>query len=483
MVNAKKGSAVRSVEATPAGAQGADAGGGAGCPLCGGERLAPAFEVAERCGKGSVAIYQCLRCSVLAPAYARPASTREATTTQVVLHEHDWDQTTREEHATLVRECDALVRFFEPQLGAPAEERWVAEIGAGRGGLLAALKARGYRVIGCEPSPVLSGIGRRYGGLTDEELRTEGVDDLLAHLEKARTPVRTFFLWHVLEHLREPWDTLRRIAALCQPGDHVLVQCPLVRSDYVYPEHYFFLTETAISGLAESSGFELARLDYDPERAFVGFALRRTTGPVPERAWAGAAAAGGAAGDQLLKLKSEEVRRLRAQLEDQLASRDGAIAAMERLLEERMRGLDEQSAMIRERDARIQSHEDAIAELRRELAAAQAEARRLFEALVGTERGGGAGSRPESLLELLSLHASQRLFQRWQGVRGLRVSDVAPSIGERLTRFVAQHVPAAVATRYDAAALEAQVERVAGRLKGVARRGARVARRMARRGR
>ncbi|WNG46441.1 methyltransferase domain-containing protein [Archangium minus] len=490
-----------------------------GCPLCGATRLVPSFEMLDRYAH-PVSIHQCLQCAVLVPAYARPDSSEEATASQVRHHEHEWHAQSEADMRRLVSDCTSIVDAFSEVLGAPGADRWVCELGAGRGGLLGALKARGYPVLGCEPSPALRELGLRYAGVTPEELRHQPVHGLLELLERERTPVRTFIFWHVLEHLRDPWAVLRRVAGLCAPGDHVIVQCPLVRADYVFPEHYFFLTEGTILGLAESSGFELVRLDYDHERSFVGFVLRRRASPVPPREWNAQSTLAGDV-NQSLVLQAEELRRLRLKVDAETRlreDRDAEVQSMRTLLEERMRGLESQSVMIAERDRTITetrrelaSRTEALAERDRLLAETRAlleaksqelttmasrvaavesrqwemeqqlmdrtlEVRNLKAVLsqAPETQGGRSRWRPagqESLPTLLSLHLTHRLYQRWEGVRGLNVSTVAPSINERLLVFMGKHVPPQLAVKRDAAWLQDKVSRVSGRMKNVARKG------------
>jgi hypothetical protein len=587
------------------------------CPLCESATRVPLFEMADRDGI-QVAIQQCFTCSVLVPGYEGPRSSEEATAAQVAFHDNYWMSEQADDMAHLVRDCAGIVDHFAPWLGSPPA--LVAEIGAGRGGLMAALKTRGYSVVGCEPSRHLCEVAYGHTDVTREELRVESVDSFLSRPEWAARAPRAFILWHVLEHLAEPWDTLRRIGTLCASGDCVLGQLPLLRSDYLYPEHYFFVTEVALAGLARSSGFDVAAIEYDGAAAFLSFVFRRHGGPVPPNAWVQVAEAADRSDAVLLR---EENRRLReiayaegrlvrdrerayVALERLLHERDATVAAQAALLEERMNGLNEQGSMIRERDEALAAMRGSIAEcrargdaldvevdaarrcardleargaeltatleaqrteltvaasqlalLRDRLAESDVHRDRLLEALVdrdlalsasraqearqsmrlealerGMERQAGAsrdltarldaaevsvrtartdlaqkeqqvydlskaladrtaevralrdaaqqfvdglvredrrpGGPPHrgSLLGDLSLHLSYRMLQRWQGIRGLHVPLVAPSIGERLTHHIAERLPSAVASRINGNELHASTRQVIEWIKG-----------------
>ncbi len=446
------------------------------CTLCGGTHLAPAFELADKAGK-DVAIRQCMQCSVLVPGYVRHSDPTEATAWQVQLHEQQWEAEGEAEIARLVQDCATLVDSFSAQLGAPAPDRWICEIGAGRGGLLGALKARGYRVVGCEPSPLLCERARRFAALAEDELLLCSADALFDRIEADRWPVRVFFLWHVLEHLARPWDTMRRMAQLLKPGDLVIAQCPLLRTDWLYPEHYFFVTEPALVGLAESSGFEVSRLEYDHERAFVAFVFRRRHGPVPRRAWNGGSAPRvGAEHERVLAI--DEIRRLRARIE-----------ADTRVLLDRERGLQAQALLLDERARRIESLEVERDRLARALAEQkkhahvleeqrlrlQAETELLRQVLITHARGERRSLRDEPLLAMFGLHASHRLYHRWKHLRALNPPVVAPTIRERLVAYVGLSLPAAVAARLTPEDLDHAVGLAAGALKSLAKQGGRLA--------
>jgi SAM-dependent methyltransferase len=109
--------------------------------------------------------------------------------------------------------------FLRKFIAPPAR---VLDIGAGRGRFVAVANSRGYVAQGIEPSrrgiSAAAAIGIHLQQTTIEE----------AHLEPASFDAIT--VWHVLEHLEEPGETLRRVAGWLRPGGVLLIGVPNIAS-------------------------------------------------------------------------------------------------------------------------------------------------------------------------------------------------------------------------------------------------------------
>lgn len=101
-----------------------------------------------------------------------------------------------------------------PQLGAPQSR--ILDAGCGDGQFLAFLARRGHRhVHGVEPE-----AARRGNALA----RGLAVSTDLAELGAARFDV--VFLWHVLEHVAQPFGLLRQLWTRLEPGGALVVSVP-----------------------------------------------------------------------------------------------------------------------------------------------------------------------------------------------------------------------------------------------------------------
>lgn len=94
----------------------------------------------------------------------------------------------------------------------------VIEVGAGRGELIRALRARGVDATGIEPYPPGDGTfpGVFRGTVSEAEFEPRSADALV--------------LWHSLEHLDDPYGDLRRAALWLRPGGRAVIAVPNLAS-------------------------------------------------------------------------------------------------------------------------------------------------------------------------------------------------------------------------------------------------------------
>jgi SAM-dependent methyltransferase len=100
----------------------------------------------------------------------------------------------------------------------PAPAR-LLEVGAAAGFFLDEARRRGYGGVGIEPNATMSIHARNVLGL---DVRTGTLEEI--ELEAGSFDAACVF--HVLEHLRHPLDTVELIRESVRPGGHVLVEVP-----------------------------------------------------------------------------------------------------------------------------------------------------------------------------------------------------------------------------------------------------------------
>ena len=116
----------------------------------------------------------------------------------------------------------------EVQALVPRDARRVLDLGCASGALGGALKARQpVEVVGVEVDP---DYARDAAGRLDRVIEADveelaGRDGLAAELGRFDCLIAA----DVLEHLVDPWRTLRVFAALIEPGRHAVVSLPNVR--------------------------------------------------------------------------------------------------------------------------------------------------------------------------------------------------------------------------------------------------------------
>jgi len=242
------------------------------CHFCGSSKLTPAFTFPDWL-KRATQIYLCRECSCLIPCYDLDASRPAVLRLQTEFWEAQWPDLTIAEAERLAVDCAGIANYYAPWL--KAEGGLLLEIGAGRGGLMEALRRQGFTVMGCEPAVRLAELARNAFGFDEKTLHLAEAEVFLKRLCIARQRAQAVFLWHVLEHIPEPYSLLRRVAGILNDGGFLIGQVPLLDRDYIYEAHLVFLNEPAFHHAALKCGFTVEQFNYDINNRFMGFVLKK----------------------------------------------------------------------------------------------------------------------------------------------------------------------------------------------------------------
>lgn len=167
---------------------------------------------------------------------------------------------------------DLVLRSIE-QLGARPGR--LLDIGAGRGEMLKAATARGWKAVGLEPASEFARFAREYSGAEVIEAKLED-----RPFEENSFDVVT--LGAVLEHVFNPVEILREINRVLRPGGMLWLDIPneagafyrlgnlyqrMHRRDWVVnlsptfpPYHVFGFTPRSMRCLAKLTGFDIVEL-------------------------------------------------------------------------------------------------------------------------------------------------------------------------------------------------------------------------------
>ena len=243
------------------------------CRFCGSRNLAPAFTFPDQQGRATE-IHLCRECYCLVPRYDLDSSRSAILRLQTYFHEAYWPDLTGAEAQQLAADCACVVNYYAPWL--KPEDGPVLELGAGRGGLMEALRRQGFSVLGCEPAERLTELARKAFGFDEQTLHHAEAKVFLKWFGSTRRKARAVFVWHVLEHILEPFPLLRQIGGILQDGGLLIGQVPLLDKEYLYEAHLAFLTEPAIHHAASQCGFAVEQFNYDIENRFIGFVLKKS---------------------------------------------------------------------------------------------------------------------------------------------------------------------------------------------------------------
>jgi len=245
------------------------------CPVCG----APA-EAAPRFVVNGHAIHRCPACTA---GFVHPLPAPEAA---AALYDADYfrrgdkyaaagpDPNRANDEAKL----DLLLRFGAPQR--------LLDVGCALGGFLLAARDRGLSVTGVEVAEAAVRHAREVAGL--EVIRGD--------LAGAGLPAGAFdavTLWDVLEHLADPYPTLREAHRILKPGGLLALTTGDAASPWARltgrfwhlltpPQHLYYHTPRSIGRLLAATGFTPVHTGHPGKRAtlgFIAFKAAEATGP------------------------------------------------------------------------------------------------------------------------------------------------------------------------------------------------------------
>ncbi|WP_321879276.1 CmcI family methyltransferase [Paraburkholderia bannensis] len=227
-------------------------------------------------------LWQCLACYAHVPQSAPRAPIDTAIASQTSYHERLWETVAGEEMSKLRADLNAMVVSMSEAFGCREKHDLIVELGAGRGGLVRALLDQGYNAVGCEPSERLIGLARKYFELDESHLLLKSAGEFLSELKVSNVRPKTIVLWHVLEHLSRPLNILADCMDLVGDSGSLILQLPLLDSQYLFPEHYFFVTPETLAYLASELGEVSFRYEIDYENKYITafFGLAATRGRI-----------------------------------------------------------------------------------------------------------------------------------------------------------------------------------------------------------
>lgn len=160
---------------------------------------------------------------------------------------------------------DRLVDELRFWLGEPGAR--VAELGAGRAGISAALARRGYDVGSSEPSELMVGQARSDFGLDERQLQALTAQQHLALMADAS--LDAIIMWHVLEHVDTPLDIAREVRRVLRARGCFVLQMPIVAPEALFAAHRFVVLPHFPEALARRLDMAVSYVAVDLERLFL----------------------------------------------------------------------------------------------------------------------------------------------------------------------------------------------------------------------
>jgi SAM-dependent methyltransferase len=166
-----------------------------------------------------------------------------------------------------------IARSIRDSLDRPSQAR-VLDIGCGRGLLLAELSRWGVQGVGLEraveePAQFSSSVEIRIGGVRDQEFANSTFDAAI--------------LWHALEHLPDPQESLAEVRRILKPGGLLVLAVPNNASwqsrafgrhwfHLDVPRHLHFFGHAGLTDLVRRHGYRVVKSStLDPVQNLFGF--------------------------------------------------------------------------------------------------------------------------------------------------------------------------------------------------------------------
>ncbi len=218
------------------------------CPLCGLGSLS-VYKKGKSCRKGyDGRLYRCSSCSLV---FQNPIPDDLSTF---------YEAYRGEEGKRFLNEVEAAVRFFRRRRANAVNVLFlrpgrILDIGCGRGQMLQKMKSMGWECFGTEfPGQATSGLPFTVyeGNLPDLKLPAKSFDAVT--------------LWHVFEHLRDPFSTIEEINRILKPGGVLVISVPNIESlqarifgeNWIHldlPRHIYHFSPGSLSKALEDKGF------------------------------------------------------------------------------------------------------------------------------------------------------------------------------------------------------------------------------------
>ncbi|NPC57187.1 CmcI family methyltransferase [Caenimonas soli] len=246
------------------------------CSFCSSPVLFPFLFLPDRDG-GPTRVWQCYRCGSLVPDHATSGtSAANEVQIQVDFHENFFGNDGPESLDRLHDDLFEMVGSLEPHLGFAKDGNVLIELGCGRGGLLSALRTRGYRAIGCEPSARLVAMARQHYGLGHHLQHATAEEFLEERARRRGEKAAAVLMWHVLEHVRSPLRLIESTLEVLKDDGRLILQLPLLHREFVYREHLFFPSRASVKYIEMRLGLFLVQQTVDHRNRFVTLVFGRS---------------------------------------------------------------------------------------------------------------------------------------------------------------------------------------------------------------
>ena len=234
------------------------------CNLCGSNDYTVRFE------QGVAQVNQIVNCKACGLMYANPR-TKEVDSVLIETYDPEFvlsaivnqDLQRLEKEALQVKDYEKTRAFLHKHY---PEKGKLIEVGSGLGYLLNFFKQDGWNVVGLEPNVGMC----RYA---ESKFGIEIIPTILEKAELEDRSADAVLMMHVIEHVSDPYSTLKEVYRILKPGGIFVMETP--RYDTLMFKllgkrerslscdgHIYFFTTSTLEKLATKAGFTVLKTDY-----------------------------------------------------------------------------------------------------------------------------------------------------------------------------------------------------------------------------
>jgi SAM-dependent methyltransferase len=226
------------------------------CRVCGANRYRPVYYLDE------VEIVQCRECGLIQISSLQHLEDLKRYYAQIITTLPP--AASEFERQKILRASRFRARYFQESTGLTAGR--VLEVGSAAGHFLAVLQARGFQVLGVEPST--------QGAQQHRDKGIPVINDLLEHADLPLGQFDAICMFQVFEHFEDPRQIAGRLHALLKPGGFLVLEIPDIHSTgakfekrphrLFNKEHLSYFSDESLTALMGQAGFSrVAAFHYD----------------------------------------------------------------------------------------------------------------------------------------------------------------------------------------------------------------------------
>ena len=218
-------------------------------------------------------IYYCEHCGITNNLTVETQDYEESTMKQVEFHDAWFNGKSEAELQEMQQEIGSEIKrvlAWTKDIRVPSDGNYLdfIDVGAGCGHFTSGLLNIGQKGIAVEPSHFLCSIAANVFKIDRANIWQKKALESICTLKKSNKRVRYAIFWHSLEHMIDFKETVNICKEILVDDGKIIIQLPGLLTEYIYPQHLFFIDEFSLENFGVILGLKLMKSDIDLSRLF-----------------------------------------------------------------------------------------------------------------------------------------------------------------------------------------------------------------------